>query len=64
MGLSFAIPIDVAMEVVKQIRASGKVLRGRIGVQVQGLTSELADLFGLNEVGGALDGALDGNGPA
>ena len=64
MGLSFAIPIDVAMEVVKQLRVSGKVLRGRIGVQVQDLTTELANLFGLKEVGGALVGALEGNGPA
>ena len=46
MGLSFAIPIDVAMDVVKQLRTSGKVTRGRIGVGIQEVTRELADSFG------------------
>ena len=42
MGLSFAVPIDVAMEVVRTLKASGKVTRGRIGVRLQELSPELA----------------------
>ena len=64
MGVSFAIPIDIAMDVVKQLRTSGKVMRGRIGVQVQELTAELASSFGLNEVRGALVGIDEENSPA
>ncbi|WP_317202507.1 Do family serine endopeptidase [Janthinobacterium sp.] len=64
MGLSFAVPIDVAMGVVKQLRASGKVLRGRIGVQVQELTADLASSFGLKDLGGALVGTVERNGGA
>jgi serine protease Do len=47
MGVAFAIPIDVAMEVQSQLRASGRVSRGRIGVVIQEVTKELADSFGL-----------------
>ena len=54
MGLSFAIPIDVAMEVVQQLRATGKVTRGRIGVVIQEVTRELAESFGLSNAAGAL----------
>ncbi len=54
MGLSFSIPIDVAMDVVNQLRTTGKVTRGRIGVTIQEVTRELADSFGLPKVGGAL----------
>ncbi len=64
MGLSFAIPIDVAMGVVKQLRASGKVQRGRIGIQVQEMSADLASSFGLKEVTGALVGMVERNGPA
>jgi serine protease Do len=53
MGVSFAIPIDVAMEVVRQLRASGKVTRGRIGVRLQEVTAELARAFRLPQAGGA-----------
>ncbi|MDD2775696.1 MAG: DegQ family serine endoprotease [Gallionella sp.] len=65
MGLSFAIPIDVAMQVSDQLRRSGKVTRGRIGVTIQSMTLELAESFGLSEATGALisdvekDGAAD-----
>ncbi|MBV8464692.1 MAG: trypsin-like peptidase domain-containing protein, partial [Burkholderiales bacterium] len=45
IGLSFAIPIDDAMNVVAQLRANGKVTRGRIGVSIQGLTDDLAAEF-------------------
>ena len=54
MGLSFAIPIDVAMDVVKQLRGSGKVTRGRIGVTIQEITRDLAESFGLPALSGAL----------
>ena len=64
MGLSFAIPIDVAMEVVNQLRASGKVTRGRIGVVIQQVTRELADSFGLPNTSGALISAVEKGGPA
>lgn len=64
MGLSFAIPIDIAMEVVEQLRSSGRVTRGRIGVQAQELTVELAQSFGLKEPVGALVAAVERGGPA
>lgn len=64
MGLSFSIPIDVAMEVVSQLRSTGKVTRGRIGVTVQEVTRELADSFGLPKVAGALISAVEKGGPA
>src|SRR5688572_21191517 len=54
MGVSFAIPIDVAMEVVAQLRAHGKVTRGRIGVRLQEVTTELARAFQLSRAAGAL----------
>lgn len=64
MGLSFAIPIDVAMEVANQLRSSGKVTRGRIGVVIQEVTRELADSFGLKKPEGALISAVEKGGPA
>ena len=64
MGLSFAIPIDVAMDVVKQLRTSGKVTRGRIGVGIQEVTRELADSFGLPKISGALISDVEKGGPA
>jgi serine protease Do len=59
MGLSFAIPIDVAAQVVDQLRSSGKVTRGRIGVTIQELTRELADSFGLAKPNGALISSVE-----
>jgi serine protease Do len=53
-GLSFAIPIDVAMDVAAQLRAYGKVTRGRIGVRLQEVTTELARAFKLPRASGAL----------
>lgn len=64
MGLSFAIPIDIAMDIVKQLQAYGKVTRGRIGVQAQELTVELATSFGLKEPKGALVSMVEKGGPA
>ncbi len=64
MGLSFAIPIDVAMDVGNQLRVSGKVTRGRIGVTIQEVTRDLAESFGLNKAGGALISNVEKDGPA
>lgn len=54
MGISFAIPIDIAMNVAEQIKAKGKVSRGQLGVHIQEVTQELARSFGLNKPYGAL----------
>lgn len=59
MGLSFAIPIDVATQVADQLRRTGKVTRGRIGVTIQELTSELAESFGLAKPNGALISSVE-----
>jgi serine protease Do len=64
MGLSFAIPIDVAAQVADQLRTSGKVTRGRIGVTIQELTRELAESFGLSKPNGALISSVEKNAPA
>jgi serine protease Do len=64
MGLSFAIPIDVAMEIQSQLRSSGKVNRGRIGVAIQEVTKELADSFGLGKPQGALVASVEKGSPA
>jgi serine protease Do len=64
MGLSFAIPIDVAMEVQTQLRGGGRVSRGRIGVQIQEVTKELAESFGLPKAAGALVNSVEKGGPA
>jgi serine protease Do len=54
MGISFAIPIDVAMKVEKQLVATGKVTRGRLGVYIQDVNQQLAQSFGLPRPTGAL----------
>lgn len=64
MGVSFAIPIDIAMNVVKQLRTSGKVTSGRIGIQAQEMTAELAKSFGLKDVRGALVTLVEKDSPA
>jgi len=64
MGLAFAIPIDVAMNTVGQIRDKGRVTRGRIGVQIQEVTKEAADSFGLKTAMGALVNSVEKGGPA
>ncbi len=64
MGLSFSIPIDVAMNVVDQLKSTGHVTRGRMGVVIQGVSRELADSFGLPEPKGALISKVEKNGPA
>jgi serine protease Do len=64
MGLSFAIPIDLAMEVVEQLRSHGRVTRGRIGVRLQEMTAELARALRLPRVTGALIVHVDRGGSA
>jgi serine protease Do len=64
MGISFAIPIDIAMEISQQLREHGQVTRGRIGVQLQELTYEMATELALKEPRGALVAAVQRDGPA
>ena len=64
MGVSFAIPIDVAMQVKDDLVKHGKVTRGRIGVVVQPVTAPLAESFGLPKAQGALVANVEPNGPA
>jgi serine protease Do len=64
MGVSFAIPIDVATGVERQIIEVGHVVRGKIGVTIQEVTADLADSFGLSSPRGALVSSVDSKGPA
>jgi serine protease Do len=64
MGLSFAIPIDVAIDVQNQLRATGKVSRGRMGVVIQEVTRELAESFGLAKAEGAVVSSVEKDGAA
>lgn len=64
MGISFAIPIDVAMNVADQLRHNGKVERGRIGVVIQEVNYDLAKSFGLEAANGALISQVTPGGPA
>ena len=64
MGLSFAIPIDVAMDVSNQLKSTGRVSRGRIGVMIQEVTKDLAESFGLSKPTGALVSAVEKGSPA
>ena len=63
-GLSFAIPINVAMKVEQQLLDHGKVSRGRLGVLVQEMDQQLADTFGLDKPAGALVSSVEKNSPA
>jgi serine protease Do len=63
-GISFAIPIDEAMRVQEQLRASGRVVRGRIGVTIGAVSREVAEAIGLGKPQGALVTAVDPDGPA
>ena len=64
MGLAFAVPIDVAMNAVNQLKEKGRVTRGRIGVQIQEVSKETAAAFGLKQEAGALVNGVEKNGPA
>ncbi|OHC69739.1 MAG: protease Do [Rhodocyclales bacterium GWA2_65_20] len=59
MGVSFAIPIDLAMEVQGQLKAKGKVSRGRLGIGIQEVTKELAESFNLGKPQGALVASVE-----
>ncbi|HOB62360.1 MAG TPA: DegQ family serine endoprotease [Candidatus Competibacteraceae bacterium] len=63
-GISFAIPIDVAMDVVDQLKNGGKVSRGWLGVLIQEVTPELAQSFNLSKPNGALIGQVMADSPA
>ncbi|MHB1083653.1 MAG: DegQ family serine endoprotease [Thiobacillus sp.] len=63
-GVSFAIPIDVAMEVVDQLKSGGKVSRGWLGVVIQEVTADLAESFGLDRPRGALVSQVQEGSPA
>lgn len=64
MGLSFAIPIDVAIDISNQLKASGKITRGWLGIAIQEITKELAESFGMKNTNGALVAGVEKNGPA
>jgi serine protease Do len=64
MGVSFAIPIDVARNVEEQLIRTGHVVRGRIGVTIQDVNAQLAESFGLDRPRGALVAFVDKDGPA
>lgn len=63
-GLSFAIPIEVAMNVEQQIVAHGKVAHGRLGIGIQEVDQSLAESFGLKKTAGALIGSVEKGSPA
>lgn len=64
MGLSFAIPIDLAVQIKDELMKNGKVSRGRLGILMQQLTPELAKSFNLKEAKGALIAQIEKDGPA
>ena len=64
MGLSFAIPADVALDIQKQLRERGRVSRGRIGVVIQEVSRDLATSFGLDRPRGALVNSVEKGSPA
>ncbi|MDR2196163.1 MAG: DegQ family serine endoprotease [Gallionellaceae bacterium] len=63
-GLSFAIPIDVAMKIEKQLLEHGKVSRGRLGITIQEVDPRLASSFGLDKAEGALVSSVEKDSPA
>ncbi len=64
MGIAFAIPIDEAMRVSDQLRSSGRVIRGRIGVSIAPVSKEVAEAIGLGKTAGALVRSAESGGPA
>ena len=64
MGISFAIPLDEAMQVSDQLRATGRVTRGRIGVQIGQVTRDVAESIGLGKQQGALVTGVESGSPA
>ena len=59
MGLSFAIPIDVAINVAEQLKTNGKVIRGWLGIVIQEITKELSESFGMSNTKGALIAGIE-----
>ncbi len=64
MGLSFAVPIDIAMKVAEQLKSTGRVVRGWLGVLIQNVTRDLAESFAMRETSGALVAEVLPNSPA
>ncbi len=64
MGLSFAIPSNIAMQIKDQLVKNGKVTRGRIGVVIQSVTQDLAESFGMKQPKGAIVSQVEKDGPA
>ena len=64
MGVSFAIPIEVALDISRQLRETGKVTRGRLGIGIQRLTKELAASFGVDEAKGVVVTNVETGSPA
>jgi serine protease Do len=64
MGISFAIPMDEAVRVSEQLRVSGRVSRGRIGVQIDQVTKDVAESIGLGKAQGALVRSVEAGSPA
>ena len=64
MGIGFAIPINMAKSIEKQLQEDGKVTRGWLGVVIQNVDKDLADSFGLKEAGGILVSEVQKNSPA
>lgn len=64
VGLSFSIPIDVAIDISKQLRETGKITRGWLGVVIQEVTKEIAESFGIKNTNGALISGVEKGGPA
>lgn len=63
-GLSFAIPIDVAMKVERQLLEHGKVSRGRLGISIQDVSADLAEALGMDKTRGATVASVERGGPA
>jgi len=64
MGLSFSIPIDVAIDISNQLKATGRISRGWLGIGIQEVTKDLADSFGFKQTTGALIAGVEKNSPA
>ena len=64
MGLSFSIPVDIALDVVEQLKTEGKVTRGWLGVLIQPIDKDLAASFGMDRATGALVAEITSDGPA
>lgn len=64
MGISFAVPIDEALRVSEQLKTTGRVVRGRIGVQIGEVTKDVAETLGMKRAEGALVHRVEAGGPA